>query len=263
MQTALITGASSGIGAELARVFARNGYRLVLTARREERLRELASELGEGRITVIAADLCAPEGARALHDRVTQAGIHVDVLVNNAGLGGFGLFAGQSPERQAEMMQVNMVALTCLTRLFLPPMIGRHRGGILNVASMAAYQPGPLMSVYYASKAYVLSLSEALAEEVRGQGVVVTALCPGPVHTEFGKVAGVETFGELEQLAVDVRTVAEQAFAGFSSGKRVVIPGWRNRLLAILSKVAPRSLAAKVVMALQGSKVRPYGSKSD
>ena len=168
-QTVLITGASSGIGAELARVFAGNGYKLVLTARREERLRKLASELGEGRATVIAADLCAPDGARALHDRVTQAGIHVDVLVNNAGLGGFGLFAGQSLERQAEMMQVNMVALTCLSRLFLPGMIGRHRGGILNVASMAAYQPGPLMSVYYASKAYVLSLSEALAEEVRGQ----------------------------------------------------------------------------------------------
>src|SRR6267142_3603408 len=194
-KTALITGASFGIGQELARIFAREGYSLVLVARSGDKLRQLAAELEKAngtRSLILASDLSAPGSAAYLHDQTTRAEIDVDVLVNNAGFGQFGLFAENDLEECLQQIQLNITTLTHLTRLYLPEMVARKSGRILNVASTAAFQPGPLMAVYYATKAYVLSLSEALAEETRGTGVTVTALCPGPTASGFQAGAAME-----------------------------------------------------------------------
>ncbi|GAA5440743.1 hypothetical protein Dcae01_02263 [Deinococcus caeni] len=189
--TALITGASSGIGESLARQLAAHGAHLILVARTEDRLHALAAELGARyrvQVHVLPADLNRPGAAAELHAAVQARGLNVDILVNNAGLGGYGEFSAQPPAEIDRMIAVNIGALTGLTRAFLPDMLARGRGRVLNVASTAAFQPGPLMAVYYATKAYVLSFSEAVAEEVAGSGVFVTALCPGPVQTGFQAV---------------------------------------------------------------------------
>ena len=186
--TALITGASSGIGLELAKLFARDGYELVLVARRVERLEELGRELTQRhgvRCHTISVDLAQPDAAAEIVRRLEGAGPAVDVLVNNAGFGVLGPLATTEPETAGRMIRVNIEALTQLTRALLPGMLARRRGRILNVASTAGFAPGPLMAVYYATKAYVISFSEALAEELRGTGVTVTVLCPGPTRTEF------------------------------------------------------------------------------
>ncbi|HZC76160.1 MAG TPA: SDR family oxidoreductase, partial [Ktedonobacterales bacterium] len=194
-ETALVTGASSGIGEELARLFARDGYDLVLVARGKTQLEALAAELRQRHgvsLTVLATDLAQPAAAQAIYDELTRAGITVDVLVNNAGYATYGSFTEIPAETELAMLQVNMAALTHLCKLFLPPMVRRGSGRVLNVASTAAFQPGPLMAAYYASKAYVLSLSEALANELRGTGVTVTALCPGPTRSGFQSRAKME-----------------------------------------------------------------------
>lgn len=199
--TALITGASSGIGESLARQLAAHGAHLILVARTEDRLHALAAELGARyrvQVHVLPADLNRPGAAAELHAAVQARGLNVDILVNNAGLGGYGEFSAQPSDEIDRMIAVNIGALTGLTRAFLPDMLARGRGRVLNVASTAAFQPGPLMAVYYATKAYVLSFSEAIAEEVAGSGVSVTALCPGPVRTDFQAVS---RLGESDLLS--------------------------------------------------------------
>ena len=249
--TALITGASSGIGLDLARVFAEDGHDVVLVARSEAKLRELAAELSSKHgvaATVIVADLSQPDAAR----HVFAAAPPVDVLVNNAGHGITGKFAETALATELDMIQVNITALTHLTKLFLPQMLERKRGRILNVASTAAFQPGPLMAVYYATKAYVLSFSEAIAEELSGTGVTVSALCPGPTATGFQRAAKMSTEALLKVMKpVSSMEVARAGYRGLMSGKRVIIPGWKNKVGVQSLRVSPRLVATKVVRALQ------------
>ena len=246
--TALITGASVGIGHELAKVFAERGHDLVLVARDESRLRDVAQEcerLG-ARSNVLPGDLSVSQMPKVIHERLRADGVQVDVLVNNAGFGTHGEFAAIDADADLRMLQVNIVALTHLTKLFLRDMIDHRGGKILNVASTAAFQPGPLMATYYASKAYVLSFSEAIAVECRRYGVTVTALCPGPTLTEFQKRAGIETSRLFRKGAMDARTVAVAGFNGLMKGRRIVIPGTANRLMVALVPFAPRSLVTRI-----------------
>ena len=252
---ALVTGASSGIGADLARVLAQHGHDVVLVARTQAKLEELGGELTRRygvRAEVVAADLADPSGCRRVDAALRERSLAIDVLVNNAGVGVHGAFAGNDPQTQLRLLQLNVVALTELTRLFLPAMLGRRSGRILNVASTAAFVPGPFMAVYYASKAYVLSLSVALQNELAGSGVTVTTLCPGPTRTNFSEVAGstrtrlFRASGVMESLEV-----ARAGYAGMQAGKSIVVPGVRNRLLAGSSGLAPRSFTARIARALQ------------
>lgn len=240
---ALVTGASSGIGAEFARLLAGRGYAVVLSARREERLRDLASEIESRhgvRTLVVACDLSQPGAAAMLAEEVSRHGIAVEILVNNAGFGHWGKFAENSWERELEMIELNMRALVELTKRFLPGMVERGRGRVLNVASTAAFQPGPFMAVYFATKAFVLSFSEAINEELKGTGVNVTTLCPGPTKSEFFDAAKVASKGLTERSMPSSREVAEFGLAAMFAGKRTVVHGFANRLLTVLGKLAPR-----------------------
>lgn len=255
--TVLITGASGGIGLELARLFARDGWNLVLVARRADRLDALAGEL-RGRFgvsaEVIPADLSVPGAPGEIDAALRAPSIEVDVLVNNAGFGVYGPFAATGLEAELGMIQVNVTSLTHLTKLLLPGMIRRRRGRILNVASTAAFQPGPLMAAYYATKAYVLSFSEALSEELEGSGVIVTALCPGPARTGFQAAAGMQSSKLFRRIGVlDAVTVARAGYAGLMKGKRVVVPGLVNRVLAQSVRFAPRRLLTAIVRRMQES----------
>jgi short-subunit dehydrogenase len=252
---ALITGASAGIGLELARVFARKGFDLVLVARRLDALEAEAGRL-EGkhgaRVRTFRADLSSLEAPTQIFDFTTNEHLQVDVLVNNAGAGLGGDFADTDIQRQLEIIQLNISALTHLTYLFLPAMIKRRAGWIMNVASTAAFQPGPFMAVYYASKAYVLSFSQAIAEELRKTGVTVSALCPGPTESEFAKTAHIgKTRLFRAKAAASAADVAEYAYTALMSGKRVAIPGTMNKLVAQANRVAPRILATKISRMLQ------------
>jgi short-subunit dehydrogenase len=255
--TALVTGASGGIGLELARLFAADGHELVLVARSEEKLASLAAELNarhKARARVIAADLARAEAPREIFEGLRAEGVRVDALVNNAGIGSYGLFAETDLRAELDLLQINVVALTHLTKLFLPAMIARRRGYVLNVASTAAFQPGPLMAVYYASKAYVLHLSEALSNETKGTGVTVTALCPGPTETGFVAAAGMGESKLFEANVMGAHAVAVEGYRGMLAGKAIVIPGVRNRLLAGSYRLAPRGLITRVVRGIQESK---------
>lgn len=256
-KTALITGASSGIGLELAHLFARDGYRLVLLARNRNTLRQIGDDLqARYSVTVRIApkDLAHPATPTELYQELQEAGVVLDVLVNNAGFGLSGAFQTTDWNMENELMQVNMVAATHLTKLFLPQIRARE-GKIMNVASTAAFQPGPFMSVYYASKAYLLSFSEALAEELEGSGVTVTCLCPGPVKTNFQRRAYLEGTAMVNSpLLVDVRDVARLGYEGMMRGKRLVIPGWKNRAGVELLRISPRAVVTKVVRRLQEKK---------
>lgn len=246
----LITGASSGIGYELAKRFARDGRDLVLVARSRERLEEIGRELsGPTGVSVklIAKDLSRPRAALDVFDELRRESLRIGVLVNCAGFGSFGPFAKADQEAEREMMQVNMIALTELTRLFVAEMLRAGEGRILNVASTAAFQPGPMMAVYYATKAYVLSFSEALAEELRGSGVTVSALCPGPTHTGFGGRAGMERARLFRAGVMDAAAVADAGYRGLLRGERVIVPGLRNKLLALSVRVSPRRLVTAIV----------------
>lgn len=252
-ETALITGASSGLGWELARLFAADGSDLILTARRVERLEALAAELRAGHgvhVRVIGLDLSRPGAARELFQQATADGAAVDVLVNNAGFGKLARFQDLPLETYTAMLELNVAALTELTRLFLPPMLARRRGAILNVASTASFQPGPHAAVYYASKAYVRSFSEALAEELRGSGVTVTALCPGPTKTGFGEDSAMEGT-LLFRYAMEAAPVALAGYRALRRGRTVVITGLGNQLLALSSKLSPAWVVRKVVKWLQ------------
>ena len=249
-ETALITGASSGIGAALARLFARDGADVVLLARSEDALRARAEELEAAHgVTahVLPADLSAPDAAGAVADALAERGIPVDILVNNAGYGARGAFAEREEDEQLGMVRVNVTALTQLAHRLLPAMIERRRGGVLNVASTAAFQPGPGMSVYYATKAYVLSFTEGLAEELDGTGVTATCLAPGPTDTAFADRADMRET-PLFSLGADMtpEAVAQRGYDGFRAGRALVVPGLPNKLGAALIRVTPRPLARKI-----------------
>jgi len=258
-KTVLITGASAGIGYELAKRFAGGGYALVLVARDESALKRVAQELAvqyKAAVKIIAKDLSVPANAWDLYDELDRAGIAIDVLVNNAGFGVMGPFATTSVEKELAMMELHIVSLTYLTKLFLKPMLARGGGKILNVASTAAFLPGPFMAVYYASKAYVLSFSEALASEVCGSGVTVSVLCPGPTRTEFHRRAGMPTSGFFKRLAVDAAAVAAAGYEGLERGQIVIIPGFTNKILALGARLTPRAWGAAVIRWTQASRIK-------
>ena len=254
-QTALITGASGGIGVDLAECYARDGYDVIVTARSEDALKSVASRLSNSfgvKATPIANDLGAIGGGRALAESVRSRGLAVDVLVNNAGFGHAGALTSAALEIPLGMIDLNVRALVELTHIFWDDMLRRGRGGVLNVASTAAFQPGPLMAVYYASKAFVLSFSEALWEEARGTGVKVSCLCPGPTASNFRERAGTgKTRLATASPVMPSMPVAEQGYRGWNSNKRVVITGARNRVGAELAQLLPRSVVLRMVRSIQ------------
>jgi short-subunit dehydrogenase len=251
---ALVTGASAGIGKELARLLSVD-HDLILTARREAELRTLAAELSGCACHVIPLDLANPTGPKTLFDAVAAKGLTVDVLINNAGFGDLGPFANADLGKMLRMIQLNVTALTELTGLFLPGMISRLRARILNVGSVAGFQPGPFMAVYYATKAYVNSFSEALANELAGTGVSVTCLCPGPTRTEFAVAAGME---QTELFTVgsvaDARTVAAAGLRAMRRGKRLVVTGFRNRAFLFAERFLPRGVVIRAVRWMQSKR---------
>jgi hypothetical protein len=245
----LITGASAGLGAEFARQCAARGEELVLVARRRDRLDAIAAELG-GRIHVVAADLAEPGAAGRLIEEVAALGLEVGTLVNNAGFGLAGRFAELPLKRQLGMIDLNVRALTELTGRVLPAMRTRRRGGILNVASTAAFQAGPTMAVYFATKAFVLSFTEALHHELRGSGIKVSALCPGPTATEFGAVAGV-TSTNFERLAGDAAQVVRTGLRALDRNQAIAIPGLQNKLGAQAYRLLPRAAMRRIIAAIK------------
>jgi short-subunit dehydrogenase len=257
-KTALITGASSGIGYELAKCFAADGVNLVLVARELTRLNPIASELQSTfkvSAKVIAADLSRPVAPAEIYRETARASLAVDYLVNNAGFGAGGAFEDTGLQTQLDMMQVNMVSLVHLTKLYLPDMRSRGSGGILNVASTAAFQPGPLMSIYYATKAFVLSFTEAIADELRGS-ITVTALCPGPTATDFQRRAHIEHIRLMKSSPMGMMTASEVArigYRGFLKGKVIVIPGLMNKIGVQSVRISPRAAVRRVTRKLQES----------
>jgi hypothetical protein len=250
---AVITGASAGIGAELARVFARNGHALVLIARRKERLSALAAEIeAAGRPTpmVLAIDLALPDAVARIDDALATAGLEPQYVVNNAGFGLVGSAAALDRAEQRSMIDLNIRALTELSLAFVDS-LSRTRGGLLNVASVAGFMPGPGMAVYYASKAYVLSFSEALHQELKIRNVRVSCLCPGPVVTEFAARAGVIARRPPRFLTVSAARVAEAGYRGLMRGQRLVVPGIGNKMVSFLPRILPRPLLLKILAARQ------------
>jgi hypothetical protein len=243
-KVALITGASAGLGVEFARQLSKRGHRLVLAARRKERLDELARELGNAR--AVAIDLSKANAAAKLMADIEAAGEEVELLVNNAGFGLIGQFAELDANRLRQMIDLNVGTLTDLCRAVAPQMIKRKSGGILNVASTAAFQPGPKMAVYFATKAFVLSVSEALHEELKPHGIHVTCLCPGPTRTEFGEVAGFGGNGMFDRVAMESPEVVEAGLAGLDKNRAVIVPGLVNKAVAASTRFAPRSIVRKI-----------------
>jgi uncharacterized protein len=246
----IITGASAGIGVALARVFARNGHELALVARRADRLNALADEIastGARRPIVIAADLLKPGAARLIEDALAAQGAEPQFVVNNAGFGLAGLASARDRDEQLQMIDLNVRALTELSLAFVES-LSRHRGGLLNVGSMAGFLPGPGMAVYYATKAYVLSFTEAMHSELRSRGIRVSVLCPGPVPTEFFERAGLSKRsmapGPLTQSA---DAVAEAGYRGLVAGRRTIVPGFLNKVITVLIRVTPRRLVLAFV----------------
>ncbi len=249
MPTVLITGASGGIGYELAKLFAHDHHNLVLVARSGDKLAQVANELQSLGVTVktYSLDLTQPPAPKFLFDQLQTEGVAIDVLINNAGFGAFGEFARMSNQEIFGQIQLNIVALTELVRLFLPPMLVRHSGRIMNVASTAGFQPGPLMAVYYATKAYVISFSEALANEVRHSGVTVTCFCPGATHTGFAKRAGNDKSRLFKQLgAMNVEKVALDGYRAVMEGRTLAISGAHNWLIAQSTRFAPRKMVTAI-----------------
>jgi short-subunit dehydrogenase len=254
-QTALVTGASTGIGVDLAECFAKDGYDLILTARSEALLKEVAERLAakhKVKAAAIALDLGAQGAGRKLSEEIAARGLKVDVLVNNAGYGTAGAFDGSDTANQLGMIDLNVRALTELTHLYWPQMLKNKRGGVLNVASTAAFQPGPLMAVYYASKAFVLSFSEALWREAQGTGVHVSCLCPGPTASNFRERAGTGKT-KLKNLGTPMtsESVARMGYRAFLKNRRVMITGTRNKVLARLGPFLPRKTLLNTVYNIQ------------
>ena len=254
---AIVTGATGGIGKQLCRLLAKNGYDLVITGRSEGRLRMLSNELTALQsinVYFLEGDLADAETRQRLFDIVPGV---PDILINNAGFGDYGPFAECDWDKQDEMIKVNVLALTHITRHFLPSMVERGYGRILNVASVASFQPGPLMSVYYASKSFVLSFSEALSVELRGTGVTVTALCPGPVNTGFAKTANAEAINVFkESSGADAELVAVYGYKTMMKGKPIAIYGRKFKLLIFFERLMPRSTVRKTLYRIQGSRTK-------
>lgn len=254
MAYALVTGASSGIGLEIAHLLAAKGYSLLLVARSQTALEKIADAIEKAhsvKAVAVPLDLGAVDSAGRLFDKTKS--YDVEILVNNAGFGALGPFAEMSHEGARSMIQVNITTLTELTRLYLPSMIAKKKGRVLNVASTAAFQPGPLMAVYYASKAYVLSFSEAIAEELRGTGVTVTALCPGPTTSGFQSRAKMESVRmvKTKSLLMDSKTVAKLGLKGMFEGRPLVITGFLNRIAICSVKFTPRTWVTRLVRRIQ------------
>ncbi|MEI9885515.1 MAG: SDR family oxidoreductase [Rhizomicrobium sp.] len=255
-QTALVTGASMGIGVDLAECFAKDGYDLILTARSEGALKEVADRLAakhKVKATPISIDLGVPGNGEKLSGEIARRGLAVDVLVNNAGYGIAGAFNGSQRAGQLGMIDLNDRALVELTHIYWPRMLANGRGGVLNVASTAAFQPGPLMAIYYASKAFVLSFSEALWKEAEGTGVHVSCLCPGPTVSQFRARSGTGKT-KLASNAGDAMAsapVAQMGYRGWTRNRRVVVTGLRNKLLASLAPLLPRRTLLGIVHNLQ------------
>lgn len=259
LPTALVTGASRGIGVELARVFARAGHDLILTARDATDLAAVAAELAAdtgAAITVIVADLGAPEGPARLAAAIAAEGRTVEVLVNNAGFGDAAAFAGSDRDKQLGMIDLNVRALVELTHVYWPGILAAGgRGGLLNVASTSAFQPGPMMAIYFASKAFVLSFTEALWEEARGTGARVSCLCPGPTESAFRARAGTDRARLADAgTPMTAAAVAQEAYDGFAANKRVVVTGARNRAMAALAPLMPRPLVLRMVRGMMAPK---------
>lgn len=253
-KTALITGASGGIGYELAKLFARDKHSLVLVARNHAQLEKVAAEcrtLGAPQVTVLPKDLAELEAPDEIFAETERRKIRIDFLVNNAGFGERGPFLKTNLDNELEMVQVNIVALMHLTKLYLPGMVQRRFGRVMQVASTAAFQPGPFMAVYYATKAFVLSFSEATFEELRGTGVTVTALCPGATTTKFAQRAGMLNSKLFKMRVMAAQPVAEIGYRGFMQGKPLVVTGLRNRLMAFSIRLGPRALVRKIVRSIQ------------
>jgi len=245
----LITGASAGLGVEFARQCVKRGEEVILVARRRDRLNKLAAELGKAH--VIAADLSKPKAAEKLFAEVASRGLWVRTLINNAGFGLRGRFDALALDRQLEMIDLNIRSLTNLAFVALDNMRAHGGGAILNVASTAAFQPGPNMAVYFATKAYVLSFTEALHEEWKDRGIKVSALCPGPTRTEFGDVAGIKTLGSFDRLAMEAEPVVRAGLEGLDRNQAVVIPGVPNKIGAWSTRLAPRSTVRKIAGSLK------------
>jgi uncharacterized protein len=248
-KVALVTGASAGLGAEFARQLSKRGHRLVLAARRKDRLEVLAKELGDARAVTI--DLSKADAAAKLMADLEAHGETVDLLVNNAGFGLIGRFAELDARRERQMIDLNIGTLADLCRAVAPGMIEQKSGGIINVASTAAFQPGPKMAVYFATKAFVLSLTEALHEELRPHGIHVTCLCPGPTRTEFGDVAGFGGNGLFDRVAMESPVVVKAGLEGLDRNKAVVVPGLVNKVTANSGRFAPRSVVRKIAGAIK------------
>jgi len=253
----LITGASGGIGLELARIHASKGDDLVLVARNGNRLAEIKSEL-ESKFSIsvrfLVRDLSVRYAAKKVFDEVSHHNIEIDYLINNAGFGDFGLFAECDWEKQEQMINLNIMALAHLTRLFLPGMISRGGGKILNVSSLAAFTPGPTMSVYFATKVFVLSFSEALNNELKEKGITVTALCPGSTESKFHEVALGDPKLVRERKMMSAQKVAEIGYNAMMKGNPVVIPGFKNSLLVFASRFVPRGVVVKQTRKMQEKK---------
>ncbi|HJZ88957.1 MAG TPA: SDR family oxidoreductase [Polyangia bacterium] len=250
---ALITGASAGLGSEYAKLFAADGHELVLVARRRDRLDALAAELAQAHgaeAHVVTADLASADGAARVIAEVGRLGVEVEFLVNNAGFGTTGAFAELDPARELEMVRVNVITLVTLTRAFLPAMIARKRGRILNIGSTAGFQPGPFMAVYYASKAFVNVFTEALWYELRGTGVTATVSCPGATATEFATVAGNDRTRLFRAGAAPARVVASQGYRAMMAGRPMVVHGLKNKLGVQLLRVSPRSAVRAIAASL-------------
>jgi len=248
-KVALVTGASAGLGVDFARQLSKRGHSLVLAARRKERLDELARELGNAR--AVAIDLSEKDSAARLVADVRAAGEQIEMLINNAGFGLIGRFASLDAKRLRQMIDLNVGSLTDLCREVAPEMIARKSGAILNVASTAAFQPGPGMAVYFATKAYVLSFTEALHEELKPHGIHVSCLCPGPTRTEFGAVAGFGGNGAVDRLAMTSPEVVEAGLAALDKNRAVVVPGVVNKIGAASTRFVPRPWVRKVAGAIK------------
>ncbi|APJ03606.1 SDR family NAD(P)-dependent oxidoreductase [Silvanigrella aquatica] len=254
--TALITGASSGIGLDFAHLFAKDGYNLILVARSGDKLDHLAKELIEKYkifCKPISCDLAKPGAAQELFRKTQSLDVHIDFLINNAGFGAMGMFYEIDTQIQTNIIQVNIAALTELTHIYLKPMLDKKFGRILNVASTAAFQPGPLMSVYYASKAYVLSFSAALENELKGTGVNVTTLCPGPTQSGFQSVAKIDAHSKIfnSPLVSDSASVARAGYKALFDAQSIIIPGVVNKIGVCSAKFVPRQFATRVTRWLQ------------
>jgi short-subunit dehydrogenase len=251
---ALVTGASGGIGADIAALLSKRGFDLILVARSREKLAALAEKLEKedgGHVTVLTADLTDPTAPEAIAKFVREKELTVEVLVNNAGLGSYGPFASVDAKTDLGLIALNVTSLTHLSKLFLPGMLERKKGRIMNVGSTAGFVPGPLMAVYYATKAYVLSLSVAMANEVEGTGVTVTCLCPGATRTAFDTTAGNDKTGLFKGKVMESMEVAIAGVEAMMHGDVICIPGFMNRLMASSAGLAPRTLLAKVARSYQ------------